>query len=46
MKVIAEHLTDVNHETGKTENKFNLQVLSEKLLGSPHFYDMVNKIKI
>lgn len=31
MNVIAEFLSDVNHETGKMESRFNLQLLSEKL---------------
>lgn len=30
-KIIAEFLSNVNHETGKEENKFNLQLLEEKL---------------
>ncbi|KAI8342756.1 CNH domain-containing protein [Chlamydoabsidia padenii] len=40
MKVIAEHLTNVNHETGKTENRFNLQLLAEKMQDSSHLADM------
>ncbi|ORZ13608.1 hypothetical protein BCR42DRAFT_67188 [Absidia repens] len=40
MKIIAEHLTNVNHETGKTENRFNLQLLDEKLQSSSYLSDM------
>ncbi|CAO3599660.1 unnamed protein product [Absidia cylindrospora] len=36
MKIIGEHLTNVNHETGKTENRFNLQLLAEKLQDSSY----------
>ncbi|KAI9023021.1 CNH domain-containing protein [Phycomyces nitens] len=32
MKIIAEFLSSVNHETGKTENRFNLQLLNDRLL--------------
>ncbi|KAI7885811.1 hypothetical protein K492DRAFT_156902 [Lichtheimia hyalospora FSU 10163] len=31
MNVISEFLSDVNHETGKMESKFSLQLLAEKL---------------
>ncbi|KAI8081492.1 CNH domain-containing protein [Halteromyces radiatus] len=40
MKIIAEHLSNVNHETGKTENRFNLQLLAEKLQDSSYLADM------
>ncbi|KAI7867202.1 CNH domain-containing protein [Spinellus fusiger] len=32
MKINAEFLSSVNHETGKTENRFNLQLLDERLM--------------
>ncbi|OAD77836.1 hypothetical protein PHYBLDRAFT_86363, partial [Phycomyces blakesleeanus NRRL 1555(-)] len=32
MKIISEFLSSVNHETGRTENRFNLQMLNERLL--------------
>lgn len=35
MNVIAEFLGDVNHETGKTESQFSLQLLAEKLSYKP-----------
>ncbi|KAI8328261.1 CNH domain-containing protein, partial [Chlamydoabsidia padenii] len=40
IKIISEHLTNVNHETGKTENRFNLQLLAEKLQHSSAHHDM------
>lgn len=32
MTIIAKFLADVNRETGKTENSFNLQLLNERLV--------------
>lgn len=32
MTIIAKFLADVNRETGKTENSFNLQLLNERLI--------------
>jgi uncharacterized membrane protein YgaE (UPF0421/DUF939 family) len=43
IKIISEHLTNVNYETGKTENRFNLQLLAEKLQDSSPLYDMVRQ---
>ncbi|KAI8071775.1 CNH domain-containing protein [Gongronella butleri] len=40
MKIIAEHLSNVNNETGKTENRFNLRLLSDKLQDSPFLGDV------
>ncbi|ORX62362.1 hypothetical protein DM01DRAFT_1299021 [Hesseltinella vesiculosa] len=40
MKVIADLLSNMNYETGKTENRFNLRLLSDKLQESPHLADV------
>lgn len=32
MTIISKFLTDVNRETGKTENSFNLQLLNDRLI--------------
>lgn len=32
MSIISKFLTDVNRETGKTENRFNLDLLDERLI--------------
>lgn len=45
IKIIKEFLTNVNVESGKSENRFNLQQLNDQLIPKGEHVNIIHRIK-